>query len=242
MHRLRVLSTAALLALLLDSSAVAAQQLVTFGSLEASGFGQSVALLGASLGTGREGWSPVGTLMGYTIRYKDVTGADVTQNTIAPALGVRYQVPGQNWQLQVGRSFTNNDVSGNVIGLPAESQEGTFTSGEWNYWGQGERVSSAIVNYNWDAEYLWARARSGWRVGLSPMLVGGEVIAQGTTADPGPAAGSRFEFRAGPTVMFRLTPNFRVDATAGLRTNSGFDRQSGYARADFTWVLDFNRR
>ncbi|MHB1263985.1 MAG: hypothetical protein ACYC1S_06130 [Gemmatimonadaceae bacterium] len=229
------LAGAAAAALVILPAGAAAQSVAVFGAAEAGGFGQSLALLGASATPGGEGIAPVAQVVGYTLRFRSGSPAvTTTANVIVPAVGLRWGMPGGATNVMVGYAIASNSSDFNPAvhtGFPAEVSSGVTTSAQYNYWGQGERNTQFIASYGWKSNYLWTQARNAWRIGESPAYFGGEVGIQGSTE-----SGSKWLVNVGPVVQFRLSPGLRLGAGGGLRVQTDGNRQSGYARLDFVWT------
>jgi hypothetical protein len=222
-----------------------AQAIATFGSLEASGLGEGSALLGTSISGGRMGWVPVVTLIGQVYRFN--IGDNTTNDAYAfsPSIGLQDNMSHGMVQASVGYSFVgihgpqtispfNGAVLSNfpsVIGVQTGTSNSMFVSAQGNYWGDGENTAQVIGNYAFKSEYYWTRFRSSHRVasGANPVYLGGELVFQGTqNSNPG-----AYRYQVGPTIEYRVTPNFRVGASGGYRGGNRDSPGTGYARIEF---------
>lgn len=119
MHKKIFLVAAA--GLLAASSTARAQSLATFGSAEIAGFGEGSALLGTSISSGRQGISPVASVVAQTYRYRSGVSTHAQAWSISPSLGLQYNMPGGSVQGALGYTFVNTDVPGTVVGLESGS-------------------------------------------------------------------------------------------------------------------------
>jgi len=227
---------AALLALApaMVPSVASAQQIVPFGALEASGFGQGVGLLGVGIGTGRAGWGPTASVAAYAVRVRTGPGVYETQTAVAPAVGMRYASATAATAVLGGYVFANNGTTSvGGIGNPTGGEDGPFVTLQHDYWGTGERMAQLIGTYNLDAEYLWSRAKLTQKLGpISPLSAGGEVILQGG----GNSGTKSYTTQLGPVLQFQATESLRFDASAGVALRSNNQPSSGYARLEFVFV------
>lgn len=240
--RIRFLSLASALSFALASTA-SAQSLATYGAVEAAGLGESSALIGTALSSGKLGLSPVVSITAQTYRFR-TSGRDFARATaISPLLGLQYNTGRSIVMGGVGYSFVNTDLPAGFPGarLQSGSEDGVFVLGQVNYWGDGNRDVQAIASYAIEPKYLWSRFRAAQRLGLSPIFVGGEVVAQGAperdvnlTPVPGTVrVPSYYSFNVGPTLQYRVTENFRLLGAAGLRVGNNDAPASGYAKLEF---------
>ena len=236
----RITSLAAALTVALATVA-SAQALATFGSAEVAGFGEGSALIGTSLSTGRQGWGPVASLVAQTYRYRSGPSAHAQAYALSPALGLNYTTSVGAVQAALGYSFVNTDVPDlNIIGVETGSKSGPFVSAMTNYWGNGENSAQAIGSYGFANEYYWSRLRASHRLApaVHPIYLGGEFVFQGTqktqaigTTGRRTSAASRYQF--GPTIEYRISPDFRVGASGGYRGGHNNAAGTGYGRVEF---------
>ena len=231
--RLASVSVALTLAL---ASPLAAQSMATFGSVEAAGFGEGSALLGTSINAGVRGWGPVAQLVGQTYRYRSGRTASGTVThaqawAISPALGLVHSTAVGSMQGLVGYTFVKTDAPVTIVGVEGGSKSGVFVSGQGNYWGTGENTAQVIASYGFASEYLWSRVRAAHRLAPSatPWYLGGEFVFQGTQE----TTPSAWRYQVGPTIEYRMTPDFRVGASGGYRGGNNNAAGSGYARLEF---------
>ena len=222
------------------AQASAAQQIVTYGSAEAGGAGSSLFLLGASMSSGRVGWSPVVSVLGYHLTFPSGPGTTSSNNVFAPSAGLSYQTTVGATQAHIGYAFVGNSTATpTTVGgfpFPASSKNGVFTTLQGDYWGTGERSAQFIGSWNFANQFLWSRVRAAQRVGGvdSPVMLGGEAGYLGG----GDNGAKTWGFFAGPTVTFRATPDLHFTAAAGYRANTtGTSVGTGYAKLDFVYIL-----
>jgi hypothetical protein len=234
-NTIRIASLAAALSLA-AAPAASAQALATFGSAELAGFGEGSALIGASLSTGRRGLGPVANLVAQTYRYRSGLNSHTQAYAISPSIGLQNAMATGSVQAMVGYTFVDTEFGGIVAGNETGGRSGVFGSVQGNYWGNGENTAQFIGSYNFKSEYYWTRGRAAHRLAPSahPVYVGGELVLQGSQ-DFTP---SIFRYQVGPTIEYRVTPDFRVGASAGFRGGNNSAPGSGYARIEF---LKLNR-
>ena len=218
-----------------------AQALATFGSAEVAGFGEGSALLGTSLSTGHLGLGPVATLVGQTYRYTNGVGRHAQAYAISPSLGLQYSMPTGAVSAGVGYTKVSTQFDGVITGSEVGGRSGTFVTAQGNYWGSGENTAQLIGSWGFASEYYWTRARAAHRLAPSanPVYLGGEFVLQGAPNGYLGSTGVRsginvMRFEVGPTIEYRVSPNFRVGASGGFRGgNNAGGANSGYARIEF---------
>ena len=220
------------------ASSVAAQSLATFGSIEAGGFGEGSALLGTSASTGHPGWGPTASIVAQTYRYRNDLHSHAQAYTISPSVGVQNSMPEGSVSAMLGYTFVNTEFTGVVSGAELGGKNGTFASVQGNYWGSGENSAQVIGSYGFDSEYYWTRFRAAHRAasGANPVYLGAELVLQGTqkTQTTGlVTTPSQFRYEAGPTLEYRVTSDFRIGASGGLRAGNNNTPSSGYVRVEF---------
>ncbi|MEO7457477.1 MAG: hypothetical protein ABIY52_14525 [Gemmatimonadaceae bacterium] len=237
---LRIASLSAALSLAAITSA-SAQALATFGSAELAGFGEGSALLGGTLSTGHRGWGPIATAIVQTYRYRSGPGTHTQAYAFSPSVGLQDMMAEGSVQASVGYTFVSADAANSLGGIVAGNEtggkNGVFASAQGNYWGNGENTAQAIGSYNFASDYYWTRGRAAHRLAPSahPVYVGAELVLQGSQ-DFTP---SIFRFQAGPTIEYRVSPEFRVGASAGYRGGNNNAPGSGYARIEFLHLSRF---
>ena len=223
------------------ASSAGAQALATFGSAEVAGFGEGSALLGTSLSTGRQGLGPIAGLVGQTYRYRETPTSHVQAYAISPSLGLQYTMPTGAVSGSVGYSFVSSQFDRVVSGGQLGGTSGVFVSGQGNYWGNGENSAQVIGSYGFKSEYYWSRVRASHRLAPSaqPVYVGAEFVLQGTqqgyvnSAFSGGRGPSETRYEVGPTIEYRISPEFRIGGSGGLRGGNNSTPQSGYAHIEF---------
>lgn len=216
--RTRRLALAAGFAALIAPS-VSAQNLAVYGAAEAAGFGESSAILGATLTPGNLGfnWLVGANVQTYRFRNGFEANGDVHRDqrvAFNPQVGVQYRGTTGSVEATVGYNFVSGDVgSTNNVGAPGGGENSPTVGAAANYWG-GIFEHGFIVSYATKPEYIWSRARLAVRPApMVPVYLGGEFVAQG---------GSRYGYRyqAGPTLNVHVTPNFHAGINGGVRWNS----------------------
>ena len=223
------------------ASSVGAQSLATFGSAEVGGFGEGSALLGTSLSTGRQGLGPIAGLVGQTYRYHDTQTSHAQAYAISPSVGLQYAMPTGAVSASVGYTFVNTQFDRVISGGELGGTNGVFVSAQGNYWGTGENTAQVIGSYGFKSEYYWSRLRAAHRLAPSanPIYLGGEFVLQGTqqgyivNSASGLRGPSQTRYEVGPTIEYRVSPEFRIGASGGLRGGNNSTPQSGYARVEF---------
>ena len=237
----RIANLAAALSIGLAAS-LNAQSLATFGSAEVAGFGEGSALLGTSIGTGHLGLGPMATLVGQTYRYQNGGGSHAQAYAISPSVGLQYNMPTGAVSAGIGYTWVNTQFEGLISGSELGGRSGTFMTAQGNYWGNGENSAQLIGSWGFASEDYWTRARAAHRLAPSanPVYLGGEFVLQG--APNGYLVGSTgvrsgvnvMRYEVGPTIEYRVSPNFRVGASGGFRGgNNPAGANSGYARVEF---------
>jgi hypothetical protein len=216
--RTRLLAVAAAITAA-TAHAAGAQNLAVYGAAEAAGFGESSAILGASLTPGYLGlnWVVGASVLTYRFRTTPANAATSSYEqrvAFTPSVGLQFRVPDGLVQGTVGYNFTSGNVAGNeIVGVPGGGANSPVLAAQANYWG-GIFEHEGIIAYTTKNKYLWSRARLGVRpMPLVPVYVGGEFIYQGT-ADFG------HRYQAGPTINYHVTPNLHIGVDGGIRWNS----------------------
>ena len=234
---LRTISYAAALSIGMGTIA-SAQSLATFGSAEVAGFGEGSALIGTSLSSGHQGWGPVANLVAQTYRYQNGANAHAQAYAISPSIGLQNTMPEGSINAMLGYTFVSTEFAGIVTGAEQGGKNGAFMSAQGNYWGTGENSAQVIGSYGFASEYYWTRFRAAHRLAPSsqPVYVGGELVLQGSqkTQTIGTfTTPTQFRYEVGPTIEYRISPEFRIGASAGFRGGNNNAANSGYARIEF---------
>lgn len=233
-------TTLALVIAVASAQAAGAQQLATYGGAQLAGLGEGSAILGVSLGFGREGLYPVVGLMGQSYTFRVGSGTS-TNTAIAPSVGLAYKEGEQLFQGNVGYSFVNSGSAGPgfPFGIPTGGVSGPFVSGQWSYWGN-RMEDGAIASYNFRSQYIWSRLRLAREITTAPstpVYLGGEVVAQGTSKN----SPSAYRFQVGPTINFHISPAFHVGGSAGARFGNNNQPTTGYVGVDFLLLTDLGK-
>jgi hypothetical protein len=176
-------------------------------------------LLGMYAGVAKLKWSPYLNINAYRLNYVDRLAADEPKDlsAISPTVGLAYAARNAGFSFGGGYTWTDSDDSG------APGAEGGGSSGPHAAFGayrsgSGDRPwrFQFLSNYNFGAEYLWARLRAntavGDRVRIGAELVGQSGFEEGSGSDV---------FKAGPTVEVAWTDSFRTGAVVGWKTSGG---------------------
>lgn len=217
------------------SASVAGAQVSIFGSAQAAGLGEGSVVLGASASKGGPGVSPVAQIVGVGYRYRTGPGTTGNGSSIIPSIGLKSQSTTGSLTGLVGYAFANGS------GTPAfafsgegGSENGVVASVAANHWGDGSHALSAMASWNFKSDYLWSRLRAAHQLGQgSPVFAGGEFVAQGTNKNNY----SAYRLQVGPTIEFRMSPNFRVGASGGYRTDTQSHVGSGYLGVEFLAIV-----
>ena len=211
-----------------------AQSLAIFGSAEVAGFGEGSALIGGSLSASHLGWGPELGLVAQTYRYRSGPNTHAQAYALSPSIGLQNSMPEGAISASVGYTFVNTEYSGLVSGAELGATNGAFVSAMANYWGTGENSAQLIGSYGFASEYYWTRFRAAHRLSPStnPVYLGAELVFQGTEKST-VLSPSQFRYEAGPTIEYRVSPDFRVGASAGLRAGNNNTASSGYVRIEF---------
>ena len=136
----------------------------------------------------------------------------------------------------------NTQFDGLISGSELGGRSGTFVTAQGNYWGNGENSAQLIGSWGFASEYYWTRARAAHRLAptANPIYLGGEFVLQGAPngyllGSTGVRSGINVtRYEVGPTIEYRVSPNFRVGGSGGFRGgNSASGANSGYARIEF---------
>jgi cellulose synthase (UDP-forming) len=193
---------------------------VIHGGTEIDTEGFQIFVLGAGITRAGLGLHPSVAVVGYHLRDSYAGGPTVSQNAVAPMVGLR-----QQWQTgavsgHVGYLFTDGDNP--FPGSPSGGDDGVLTSLQANYWSPAGINAQAIASYNWGADYIWTNLRGTQRLGpavevASPAFaVGAEAQFQGTLEQE---VGYR-AFQAGAVAEVHLSPALRLIGVAGGKTDN----------------------
>jgi hypothetical protein len=230
---------------LVCTARLGAQSVVGYGAAEAGGRGSSLFLLGLSASGAGTGWQPVASIQAYRLSFLTRVGTSTsttttTNNVFSPAVGLKYNTGVGATQFQVGYAFVNssteNPVAVGTFPIPAASKNGVFVTAQGDYWGTGEHTAQFIASWNFGNEFLWSRVRAAQRIGGtdSPVMLGAEAGLLGG----GTGAKDTWGFFVGPTLGFRVTPDFRLTLAGGYRANTSTpNNASGYAKVDFVYLF-----
>jgi hypothetical protein len=221
-HRYAVLAVAALLGVATFARPAQAQLHPSFyGSAEADTRSQQFYLLGMYVGMGGLGWSPYFDVNGWILNYPIPGAGHQTISSVNPTLGLAYATPNSGVSVGVGYAFVHNPVVG-VPGTASGGEEGVTASFGAYRNGTGRRAMNTqfLSQYNFGAQYVWARLRGSVPFGYStrhPARVGLEFIGQGG----GKNGIHSSEFDVGPTLEYAWTPNFSTTGVIGYRNVGG---------------------
>lgn len=161
---------------------------------------------------------------------------------IAPSVGLRYAMPTGFLQGKVGYSWTDAE-DGEGTPYFGGGETGVFTSIHGEHWGDGRVGLQGIASHNWDAGYLWTRARGTIRVfpfESGSIHAGVEGGWQGHTRSQDELADPNFSaVLVGPLLQW-VTPHVIGTVGGGWKQSSGGlleeDESTWYARVEFTFT------
>jgi len=220
-HRNAVLAMAALIGIATFSRPAEAQVHPSFyGSGEADTRNVQFYLLGVYLGTGGLGWTPYLDLNGWILDYP-ILGTRQTLSAVNPTVGLAYSTNNSGVSFGAGYSVAHNPVL-SVPGAASGGESGVTASFGAYRNGTGRRPANTqlLAEYNFGAQYAWARARGSEPFGHSvrhPARIGLEVIGQGG----GRTGVTSNEFDIGPTLEYAWTPNFGTTGVIGYKNVGG---------------------
>lgn len=212
--------------------AASAQSLSIYGAAEAAGLGESSAILGASVGTGRQGWNPIAGINFQTYTFRLSPTSTATNTAVVPSVGLEYRTHVGSVQGTVGYNFTNRDsklanLNVPVVGGTGGGENSPVVGLQGNYWG-GIYEHQAIISYSTKSEYTWSRFRLGARpMATTPLYLGAQAVLQGTNK-----FGGVHRYQVGPTINYHFSPNFHLGGSTGLTIHSD-DTKTGYASVEF---------
>jgi hypothetical protein len=224
----RLALAAGVLAAGMPASAEAQFQLVFYGSGEWDTHEQSVYTLGLGGQTTNLGFGPTFNVLGYLVDQPDGN----TIRAINPSAGVQYRWMQSALQLRAGYVFVDND-SANTLPVGATfggSKDGLTTTGQYIYWGTGERTAELLGNMNWGDEYFWARGRANQRIlhtSRGGLNLGAEVVAQGNS--------DAKVFQVGPTAELSLGA-LKLIGVVGYKMRDDAYENGAYFKAEFVFV------
>jgi len=190
-----------------------------YGSAELDTEDSEFYLLGMYAGVAKLGWSPYLNVNAYRLNYVDERPGEGPKDlsAISPTVGFAYAGRNRGLSLGGGYTWTDSDDSG------APGAEGGGSSGPHAAFGayqsgRGDRPWRVqfLSNYNFGAEYLWARLRANTAL-RDRVRVGAELVGQSGFEE---ASGSNV-FKIGPTVEVAWTDSFRTGAVVGWKTSGG---------------------
>ena len=209
-----------------------------YGSGEADTRNVQFYLVGMYLGTGDLGWTPYADINGWLLDYP-IAGTRQTLSAANPTAGLAYSTANSGVSFGGGYAFVHNQAVG-VPGAASGGENGVTASFGAYRNGRGRRAANTqlLAEYNFGAQYAWARARESVPFGHSvkhPARVGLELIGQGG----GKNGVTSNEFDVGPTLEYAWTPNFSTTGVVGYKNvgGSGFaSRQNaGYLKLEFSY-------
>jgi hypothetical protein len=220
MRRASVVAFAALTAALVPAATEAQLSTVVHGGTEVDTEGFQIFVLGAGLTRAGLGLSPSVSVVGYHLRDSRPDAPTITQNAVAPMVGLR-----QQWQtgavaVHAGYLFTDGEGAGVLPGSPAGGGDGVLTSAQLNYWSPGATTAQAIASYNWNSNYVWTNLRGSQGLGAlggpAAIAVGAEVQFQGQLEQE---IGYR-AVQAGVLGEVQVAPQVRLIGVVGGKTDN----------------------
>jgi hypothetical protein len=194
----RLAATTGLLLAGLPGMAAAQFQIVVYGAGEWDTHDQAVYVLGLAGQTTSLGFGPTFNLLGYIVNQPDPAA---TIKAFNPSAGIQYRWTQSAIQARVGYTFVDTDSTDIIDGGTTfgGSKDGLSTTGQYIYWGTGERTAEILANMNWGDDYFWARGRANQRIvhtSNGGLNLGGEVVGQGNSDNT--------VFQVGPTAELSL--------------------------------------
>lgn len=217
------------LALTLVTTKAGAQAI--YGAAEVDDDEFRMFFLGGSWGLPGMGWHPYVSVSAFNLSFPGGTGGRLSRNVFVPSVGLVNRMPDQSFNFGVGHAFADED-DGTPLLVQAESGDGVVASFGWNHWGTGNHAVQALASYNFGTEFLWTRGRASRPLTTtSPLWVGGEVAVLGG------GDSNAYLAQFGPTLEYRVNPQFRFGGSAGLKTGiSNVDGSAVYGRLEFLWL------
>jgi hypothetical protein len=208
-----------------------------YGTAEADTRSTQFYLLGMYVGMGGLGWSPYFNVNANALHY-EVLGESRTLSAVAPTLGLAYAARNRGVSIGAGYAWVHNPDVG-APGAETGGSDGVTASLGAYQNGAGRRRlrTQLLANYNFGAEYLWARARASRPFGRStrhPTRLGLELVGQGGGKKG--RTSSVFEF--GPTFEYAWTPSFRTTGAVGYKNVGGTEfpsrENAAYFKLEFS--------
>lgn len=244
-----LLSVAAGAAFFTRPAQAQAYGLGTYGNAEWDTHDAQFYFVGATVGRGGIGWSPLASIGAYHLVYpvsKTVAGNLVEDGTkslsaVTPAAGLRYGMPTGAVNFQIGYSFVSGTdvMNAPAVGAEASGRSGATGSFGADYWGTGSGPSTQfLANYNFGSQYAWTRGRAFTPLGSSSTKLGIEGIAQGG----GKTGQTSHAFAVGGVLQQKFSPTFTGGVAAGAKwaNSSGSASRGGnpfpYVKLEFNFT------
>jgi hypothetical protein len=194
-----------------------------YGSTEVDTRHSQFYLLGMYVGVGGLGWSPYFNVNGYALNYRRVPAITDTPTltSVSPTLGIAYAGRRNGVSFGGGYAWVRNENPG-APGAEGGGKNGATASFGAYHNGGGRRSlhTQLLSNYNFGAQYAWARGRASIPFRSSPRnatRIGAEVVGQGGGKD-----GSKSNtFQVGPTLEYGWTPQLRTTLAGGWKSVGG---------------------
>ena len=212
-----------------------------YGSAESDTRHSQFYLLGMYVGMGGLGWSPYFNVNGYGLNYRPVPAGTttLTLSSVSPTLGIAYAGRRNGASFGAGYAWVHNENPG-APGAEGGGKNGVTASfGAYhNGAGRGALHTQLLSNYNFGAQYVWARGRASIPFRYSPrhpLRIGAEVVGQGGGKD-----GSKSNtFQVGPTLEYGWTPQLRTTLAGGWKSVGGPSfatrDNAGYLKLEFSF-------
>ena len=176
-------------------------------------------LLGMYAGMAKLKWSPYFNLNAYRLDYVDRRAGEGDKNlsAISPTVGFAYAARRSGFSIGGGYTWTDPQDAG-APGAEGGGASGAHAAVGAYREGRGDRPMrlQLLSNYNFGAEYLWARLRASTPMS-DRIRVGAELVGQA-----GLETGAESNvFKIGPTIEYAWTDNFRTGAVIGYKTSDG---------------------
>jgi hypothetical protein len=207
-----------------------------YGSAEVDTRHSQFYLLGMYVGVGGLGWSPYFNVNGYALHYRPIPTLTETStlSAVAPTIGLAYASRANGVSFGAGYTFVHNENPG-APGAEGGGTSGVTASFGAYHNGAGRRAlrTQLLSNYNFDSQYIWARARGSIPFGAGSRI-GAEVVGQGGGKDNNTSN----SWQAGPTFEYGWSRRLRTTVAAGWKSVGGSlfaDRENaGYVKLEFS--------
>ncbi|HEX8362840.1 MAG TPA: hypothetical protein VF613_22140 [Longimicrobium sp.] len=185
----------------LAAAPLSAQRGYVYASAESGTDSLSMVSAGATVFRGGGGWSPVGLVQAYTLRYPAEAGAERTGSAASAGIGARFQGRRASGQLTASYGVVSR---GDVV--REGPRGGIATAALADVAPTPRTMVQGIASYHWADRYGWGRMRASY--GVSPAArvgveatVQGHVDERGTATYRSSAIAPLVQLRVGPRVL-----------------------------------------